>query len=580
MNQHYICDEVKNVRRDPTRTGDIRRSFYADLQRRGAELKRRVSATLKEMGEPQSSARSADEKLRAFEAVLISVIDRTLYQAGGAWATRYVTMAWDRGTNHAATAMKQTVAQKREAYEVQAQLLRKDLEGLSLTIEQSAVRLASVGFSRNLKSLAVSRDLGHLIDTAIKKRGTLIIAHHVVSSHAEATLDAAETLGIEFVRRVPEWKPKDAPKVLTDAAPGPVRLNDSRARYVKWVTAGDDRVCPTCAQMEDEILKISDARRMIPVHPNCRCSWQLLTRGRIREEFGTLAAGLAAAYILGVVGDAAWDENKHPRNPAGSSAGGEFASGGGAVPKKTFKEMFPRISSDDEVLVLKSAHAALGELGVDPSDFLERMTKGLGDLVVGAQLDSGGKEFHLRMIADLTFGHRAEMKFGKIARDIDLSAKTVEHAYFSLPENAQSGGRAREVLRSEIELYKQMGLKKVILGANINVGAYAWAKYGFLPESDRYWAMLSKMMVDKLKEVPDGEKNAGLVNWIKKLSEPSDRETLWDLVDDEETKIDGQTIGRHLLTGPNAAKLSWDGELDLNDVNQMNRFNHYIGKKK
>lgn len=45
------------------------------------------------------------------------------------------------------------------------------------------------------------------------------------------------------------------------------------ASKAEWLTAGDLRVCPRCAGMEGITMKISRARGLIPLHPNCRCTW-------------------------------------------------------------------------------------------------------------------------------------------------------------------------------------------------------------------------------------------------------------------------------------------------------------------
>jgi len=40
---------------------------------------------------------------------------------------------------------------------------------------------------------------------------------------------------------------------------------------VEFLTAGDDRVCPKCAHLENKIYSIDEAWNIIPVHPMCRC---------------------------------------------------------------------------------------------------------------------------------------------------------------------------------------------------------------------------------------------------------------------------------------------------------------------
>lgn len=67
---------------------------------------------------------------------------------------------------------------------------------------------------------------------------------NTISAHAEASLNAYEEAGVQGVQ--------------TEA---------------EWLTAGDSRVCPDCRRMEGRVFEISKARGMIPLHPQCRCSF-------------------------------------------------------------------------------------------------------------------------------------------------------------------------------------------------------------------------------------------------------------------------------------------------------------------
>jgi SPP1 gp7 family putative phage head morphogenesis protein len=42
---------------------------------------------------------------------------------------------------------------------------------------------------------------------------------------------------------------------------------------VRFVAIGDNKLCPTCNDLNGRIFNIHDARGKIPLHPNCRCSW-------------------------------------------------------------------------------------------------------------------------------------------------------------------------------------------------------------------------------------------------------------------------------------------------------------------
>ena len=51
-------------------------------------------------------------------------------------------------------------------------------------------------------------------------------------------------------------------------------MDKNRVRAeVEFCTAGDDDVCPDCEEMEGYSYDLKEAEDMIPVHPNCRCTW-------------------------------------------------------------------------------------------------------------------------------------------------------------------------------------------------------------------------------------------------------------------------------------------------------------------
>lgn len=85
---------------------------------------------------------------------------------------------------------------------------------------------------------------------------------------------------------------------------------------------------------------------------------------------------------------------------------------------------------------------------------------------------------------------------GTYARNIDFRSKTAESAYFEL---TRSTGRdtGKRVLAGNVAAYQKMGIEKVTVHADINVGGYAWAKYGYVPTA-RSWATLRSEISRKL----------------------------------------------------------------------------------
>jgi len=61
----------------------------------------------------------------------------------------------------------------------------------------------------------------------------------------------------------------------------------------------------------------------------------------------------------------------------------------------------------------------------------------------------------------------------------ELQAKSVKHEVFKLPDHIKSNGIAAKVLESCLAGYRSAGIDTIKLHANIDVGGYAWASYGF-----------------------------------------------------------------------------------------------------
>ena len=153
---------------------------------------------------------------------------------------------------------------------------------------------------------------------------------------------------------------------------------------------------------------------------------------------------------------------------------------------------------------------------------------------------------------------------GKLSRTLDFGNKTVQHGYFQMPTGEQGAGTGKRVLASQIGLYQKLGLQQVNLHANINVGGYAWAKYGFLP-SQGDWGKLSQYFSRQLNSPRFNGVDAGTKNAVQSILSQSDPRAMWALSDSR--------LGKQLMLGS-----SWNGSLNLNDPEAMGRFNAYVGR--
>ena len=199
-----------------------------------------------------------------------------------------------------------------------------------------------------------------------------------------------------------------------------------------------------------------------------------------------------------------WDEGKHPRVPAGSPDGGQFGAGGGgsestAKPAggkgkgKAKKEDF-----DKAKITIEGGKAQQDafiekwndKVGEDPADFKSKFMGGLdGQMKIGG---SAGKIDIDGEVHDED-GH----SIGTFTRNINLDGKSAYSAYFKLNKSATKGDIGKKMLASNVETYKKLGIEKVTVTANIDVGGYAWAKYGYIPTASA-WSSLRGELERKL----------------------------------------------------------------------------------
>lgn len=137
------------------------------------------------------------------------------------------------------------------------------------------------------------------------------------------------------------------------------------------------------------------------------------------------------------------------------------------------------------------------------------------------------------------------------------------YAYSALLEindkTAQSQGVGKTMLAGNVAMYMKLGLKKLGVSANIDVGGYAWARYGYVP-TESSWQNLKPIIANRIRlRVADQTGKRQLTNMITS----NDPKTLWDIADSK--------YGKEMLLDTN-----WAGELKFDDHDAMHRFNAYI----
>lgn len=276
------------LRLDPTRTTLIRRQFMAEIKRRVRKLKielvdfvvtkdalgldPRQSITI--LAQPREFAFQTDaNKLSTFNSWFAQQVEASVLSPspgtapGQPWTTTYVESAYRRGVLNAYLSTRQMEFDDagndigemsrdefmRSAFSApetmsKVQLLGtrtyEQLKGVTNAMGAEMNRIMAQGIADGLGAADIARNLVASIDSLTRSRAMTIARTELIYAHAEGQLDSFERLGVKEVGVMAEWS-----------------------------TAGDDYVCPLCAVKEGQKYTITEARGLIPLHPNCRCTW-------------------------------------------------------------------------------------------------------------------------------------------------------------------------------------------------------------------------------------------------------------------------------------------------------------------
>jgi SPP1 gp7 family putative phage head morphogenesis protein len=294
---------------DPTRTTTLRNTYSADMKRRFNKVKKLTVIAIGELdvlgltdSEPpftfnelitnELPARQAwrfqtnDQKLKSFNNWFSEQVDAeilTVDVKGDPWTAKYVNSSYKKGSFNAYTDVhKEALAEQQDFYKgSRAQFLDsafntperlsklqflytrsfEDLKGITNAMSLDISRTLADGMAQGKGARAIARDLSRNITTITNKRALVMARTEVIAVHAEGQLDSFEELGVKEVGLMAEWS-----------------------------TAGDDRVCALCVDLDGVVMTIEEARGLIPRHPNCRCSWMPANVGeKDKKRFWTKA---------------------------------------------------------------------------------------------------------------------------------------------------------------------------------------------------------------------------------------------------------------------------------------------------
>lgn len=141
--------------------------------------------------------------------------------------------------------------------------------------------------------------------------------------------------------------------------------------------------------------------------------------------------------------------------------------------------------------------------------------------------------------------------------------KVVYHDVFNLPSELQDKGLSKSVFRELFKSYESMGIDRVEVLANMDVGGYCWGRYGFSAKTSEIKDLVQRRFSEGVISQNDFED----VSEILKMSGPNIRMN----------EIANLRCGKALLL---SNKVKWRGFIDLHDKHQMYYLHDYIGLRK
>ena len=172
-------------------------------------------------------------------------------------------------------------------------------------------------------------------------------------------------------------------------------------------------------------------------------------------------------------------------------------------------------------------------------------------------------------ISDSVVDIQIRQGFGDDKFNIDRSfiGRTANHDYFRIPDSIRSSGMSKAIMRTHLRQYLHAGIKHISVHANIDVGGYTWARYGFRTSVDqaRQLVRYSRKLTTSQKKIANGI----IDRWNKKSTSAFIPMNL----------LSDTSFGKDLLLGT-----GWSGWIDLENKSQYYRFfnymNGYIKSKK
>lgn len=253
-----------NARYDPTRTITLRKQYEAEMVRRFKALRKEVRETIL-LSQPMKvnafEFTRSPRKVPEFMKWIQQRVDFTIFDGvtdisttNKAWQNVYIRTAYQKGIASAAGNLRGAGAEVSDRY-ISSAFYRplhadragllytraySDLQGITAAMSTKMGRVLAAGILDGKGVRDIADELVDVINGVGIVRARMIARTEVIASHAEASLNVYEEAKLKGVNLHSEFS-----------------------------TARDNKVCPQCEKLEGKTYSVSEARGLIPVHPNC-----------------------------------------------------------------------------------------------------------------------------------------------------------------------------------------------------------------------------------------------------------------------------------------------------------------------
>jgi GNAT superfamily N-acetyltransferase len=162
-----------------------------------------------------------------------------------------------------------------------------------------------------------------------------------------------------------------------------------------------------------------------------------------------------------------------------------------------------------------------------------------------------------------------------MTRRFDADKMSVDHSYFTLASTDQGKGVGKKLFKALYKQYKRIGLKSVTCHANIDVGGYAWGRYGFDAPRDTAERFV------RAYQTNIGRSRGGYVVTQQDADKAKQAYNEFYQRNDAQTRFPMNLLscigpdskaGKAILLGAD-----WRGRLNLENTTQRVHFENYIG---